>query len=191
MVWDRIMDSPLGSWATPAGMLALDLARIEAGLILMQVDYISARKALTETEKSSPFEIGLGWTVDFTKRNFVGRKQLLKEAQEGSRYFLAGLIIDWRDLEREFSRFDLVPQVAGRASRSPLPVYRRENQVGYVTSQAFSPILKKYKAIGSFLRENVKIGDFVDVEITVEYQRRHVRAQIVELPFFNPLRKRS
>ncbi len=191
MVWDRILDSPLGSWVTPAGMLALDLARIEAGLILIQIDYISARKALTENEKSSPFEIGLGWTVDLTKENFVGKRHLLEVANKGSPYFLAGLMVDWRDLEREFARFDLVPQVAGRASRSPVPVYRRGKQVGYVTSQAFSPLLKKYIAIGSFLREKVKTGDFVDFEITVEYQRRHVNAQIVKLPFFNPLRKRN
>lgn len=191
LVWDRIIDSPFGTWVTPAGMLALDLARIEAGLILIQVDYISTRKALTDEEKSSPFEIGLGWAVDFTKGNFVGRRQLLNEANKGSRYFLAGLIIDWHDLENEYGRFDLVPQVAGRASRSPVPVYRSRDQVGYVTSQAFSPILKKYIAIGSFLREKTKPGDFVEVEITVEFQRRLVRAQIVGLPFFNPARKRN
>lgn len=190
MVWDRIMDSPLGSWVTPAGMLALDLARIEAGLLLIQVDYISARRAMIEEEKSSPFELGLGWTVDFAKSNFVGKKHLLKELNRGSGYFFAGLEIDWQDLEREYARYDLVPQVAGRASRTPVPVYRAGKQVGYATSQAFSPILKKYIALGSFSRAQIKQGDFVDMEITIEYQRRQVRAQVVSLPFFNPSRKR-
>lgn len=190
-VWDRIMESQYCSWVTPAGMLALDLARIEAGLILIQVDYISARKAQIDDQKSSPFEIGLGWTVDFSKGNFVGKNQLMIKARNGSAYFLAGLEVNWNDLESEYARVDLAPQVAGRASRSPVPVYKNGKQVGYVTSQAFSPILKKYIAIASLSQNKVKHGDLVDMEITVEFQRRQVKARVVGLPFFSPPRKRT
>jgi aminomethyltransferase len=175
----------------PAGMLALDIARIEAGLVMIQVDYISTRAALIEAQKSSPFEIGLGWAVDFRKPNFIGRKALLEEQQRGSQWMLAGVEVDWVSMENVYRRFGLTPQVAGRASRSAVPVYKNNRQVGQMTSHTFSPILKRYIGLATVERRLVQVGERIDVEVTVEYTRQKVEARLVRLPFYDPPRKRA
>lgn len=190
-LWDRLMEAGKGYGATPVGMVALDIARIEAGLLMLQVDYISSRKALIESQKSSPFELGLGWTVDLQKSHFIGRQALLLEAQRGSTWKLVGLEINWRSLEAEFRRVDLVPQVVGRASRMAIPIYKGDRQIGQATSLAFSPILKKYIAIASLESRFASLGQPVEIEITVEYVRRRAMAQVVKMPFFNPKRKKD
>jgi aminomethyltransferase len=129
--------------------------------------------------------------VDLNKGGFVGRKALAAEKQRGSHWSLAGVEIDWPALLEEFGRVDLVPQVAGRASRLAVPVYRDGRQIGQATSQAFSPILKRYIAIASLESRHARLGEQVEMEITVEYVRRRVRATIVKLPFFDPPRKRA
>jgi glycine cleavage system aminomethyltransferase T len=78
-------------------MVALDIARIEAGLILIEVDYISSKKALIDSQRYSPSEIGLGKLVDLKKENFVGRDALLEEKRKGPARALAGLEIDWNE----------------------------------------------------------------------------------------------
>jgi len=190
-LWDRLMKAGEGYGVTPVGMVALDIARIEAGLLMLQVDYISSRKALIESQKSSPFELGLGWTVDLQKSQFIGRQALSFEAQRGSPWKLVGLEIDWRSLEAEFRSVDLVPQVVGRASRTAIPIYKGDRQIGQATSQAFSPILKKYIAIASLESRFASLGQPVEIEITVEYVRRRAMAQVVKMPFFNPKRKKD
>jgi aminomethyltransferase len=185
------MEAGVGYGVLPAGMVALDLARIEAGLVLIQVDYISARQALIDAQTSSPFEIGLGWAVDLRKPTFVGRKALVEEKRRGSPWRLVGLEIDWGSLEALFGEVDLVPRVAGRASRLPVPVYREGRQVGQATSRAFSPVLKKYIALATLESHSAAAGEPVEVEVTVEYSRRKAKARVVELPFFDPPRKRA
>jgi aminomethyltransferase len=101
------------------------------------------------------------------------------------------LEIDWRSLEAEFRRVDLVPQVVGRASRTAIPIYKGDRQIGQATSQAFSPILKKYIAIASLESRFASLGQPVEIEITVEYVRRRAMAQVVKMPFFNPKRKKD
>ena len=190
-VWDKIFEEGEGFGIAPVGIVALDIARIEAGLVMLQVDYISARKALIEEQKSSPFELGLGWTVDLKKEYFIGRKALLAEKRRGSQWNLVGVEVDWTSLEREFSGVNLVPQVVGRASRSAVPVYRDDWQIGHVSSHTFSPILKKYIGIATIESRYAELGSPVEIEITVEYVRRKARATIVRLPFFDPPRKRA
>jgi aminomethyltransferase len=158
---------------------------------MIQVDYISARKAIIEAQKSSPYEIGLGWTVDLRKTNFVGRKELSAEKLSGSKWNLVGLEIDWTSLEKEFGRVDLVPQVLGRASRAAVPVFHGRRQIGQVTSHTFSPILKKYIGIASLESRYAQLGKSVEIEITVEYVRRRAKATIVRLPFFDPPGKKA
>ena len=175
----------------PAGLVVLDIARIEAGLLLIEVDYISSRHARIEAQKSSPFEIGLGWTVALNGANFVGRKALLAEKESGSKWAFVGLQVDWLDLERRYAEVDLPPLVAGRASRAAVPIYKSGKQVGQATSYAFSPILKQYVALGTVLSEFAAIGERLEMEITVEYTRTTARATVVKIPFFEPERKRS
>jgi aminomethyltransferase len=160
-------------------------------MIMLQVDYISSRKALIEAQKSSPFEIGLEWAVDFNKGDFVGRKALLAEKQAGSKWKLAGLEVDRESLLALYGRYDLVPQLSGRASRIAAPLYLEEQQVGQATSHTFSPILKKYIAIASVESRHAAPGSQVQMEFTVEHCRQRAGAVIVKLPFFDPPRKRA
>jgi aminomethyltransferase len=190
-IWDLLITVGQSYGLTPAGMVPLDIARIEAGLLLIQVDYISARKAFIESQKSSPFEIGLGWTVSLDKPVFVGRRALLGDKAKGVPWNLVGLEVDWPSLEREFGRVELVPQVTGRASRAAIPVYHHRRQIGQATSHTFSPVLKKYIAIASLETGFAVLGNDIDIEITVEYERRRAKARVVKLPFFNPSRKKE
>ena len=190
-LWDMLMENGRGYGIAPVGMVALDIARIEAGLLLIEVDYISSRKALIEAQKSSPYEIGLGWAVDLDKESFVGKQALLAEKQRGSQWKLVGLETDWESLEREFARVDLTPRLAGRASRSAVPIYKNGRHIGQATSHTFSPILKKYIAIGTVLGEHADPGAPVKMEFTVEYVRQQADAVLVKTPFYNPPRKRA
>lgn len=190
-LWDSLIDAGQGYGLTPAGLVALDMVRIEAGLLLIEIDYTSSHKALIEAKKSSPFEIGLGWAVALEKENFVGRKALLAEQARGSAWQFVGLDVDWESLERLFDAVDLPPMVAGRASRAPVPIYKNGRQIGQVTSHTFSPILKKYIGIGTVKRDYAAPGTPVEMEFTVEYQRQKAKATVAKTPFFDPPRKRA
>ena len=190
-VWDRIVLAGADYGLLPAGLAALDVARIEAGLLLIEVDYISSLKALTESRKSSPFELGLGWTVALDAGEFVGRRALLDQAARGSEWSLVGLEVAWSDLDRLYAAFDLAPQVAGRASRDPAPVYVGQRQIGQATSMTFSPMLKTYLALATLERGYADLGQTVELEMTVEYQRTRVPARVSRKPFYDPPHKRS
>ncbi|MCI0394595.1 MAG: aminomethyltransferase family protein [Chloroflexi bacterium] len=191
-LWDVLLEAGRPYGLLPAGMVALDMARIEAGLLLIEVDYISSLKALIEARKSSPLEAGLGWTVALDKGPFVGRRALVAEKAAGPAWTFVGLEIDWPSLERLFAAFDLPPLVAGRASRVAVPVYNDNGrQIGQVTSSTFSPILKKYIALATLESAYGGQGTRVNVEITVEYTRQQAPAVVVKTPFFDPPRKRA
>ena len=188
-VWDALVEHGRGFDLHAAGMLALDVARIEAGLILIEVDYFSSKKALIESQKHSPYEIGLGKLVDLKKEHFIGRAALEEEKKRGSKRLLMGLDINWDDIERLYDAVGLAPQVASTASRVAVPVYRRGLQVGKATSTTWSPTLKKMIALASLERSQAAPGTELLMEFTVEAVRHKVRATVRELPFFNPPRK--
>ena len=188
-VWDALMKTGREFDIHAAGMLALDVARIEAGLILTDIDYISARKALIETQKYSPYEIGLGKLVDLQKENFIGRGALCSEQQRGIGRRLVGLEINWTDVERCFEAVGLAPQTPATASRVAVPVYSGRTQVGRATSTTWSPVLKKMIALGSVKSHYAEPGTDLEVELTVEAVRHKVRTKVTRLPFFNPKRK--
>ncbi|MEJ2710242.1 MAG: aminomethyltransferase family protein [Anaerolineales bacterium] len=190
-LWERLVQAGAGYGIQPAGMLALDIARIEAGLLLIDVDYISARKALIPDQKSTPFDLGLSWTVDLEHGDFVGRRALQEIKPRGSPWKFVGLEVNWESLEALFNAVDLAPQVAGPASRSAVPLYKDGRQIGQATSHTFSPILKKYIALATLETPYAAIGDQVEMEFTIEYIHRRASARVVETPFFNPPRKRA
>ena len=190
-LWDRLQETGQRYGALPVGMVALDIARIEAGLLLLAVDYVSSHHAVIEEQKSSPFELGLGWAVGLEGGDFIGRKALRAEKARGSKWAFVGLWVDWPDLERLFARVNLPPHVAGRASRAAVPLYKDGRQIGQATSQTFSPILKQYIAIGTVLREHAVIGSPIKMEVTVEFSREQVNATLVKTPFFDPERKKQ
>ena len=190
-LWDAIMEAGTPYGITPTGLLALDMARIEAGLILIDVDYISTRKALIERQKSSPFEINLAWTVNLEKDFFVGRDALAAEAARGPAWRFVGIEVEWESLERAYAEVGLPPRLPGAAWRTSVPVYVDGKQAGYATSGSWSPLLKKYIALAHVTSGNAKPGTDVAMEITVEHHRKRAAAKVAQLPFFNPERKRA
>jgi aminomethyltransferase len=188
-VWDALIDKGQAFDIHPAGMIALDIARIEAGLILIEVDYISSKKAVIESQRYSPFEIGLGKVVDLKKENFVGREALAQEARKGAARSLVGLEIDWHQVEALYDKLKMAPQVPSTASRVAVPVYRGGRQVGKATSTTWSPTLKKMIALASVSRGSSARGTTLSMEMTVDAVRHTVSAEVVALPFFNPPRK--
>ena len=188
-VWDALMDGGRQFDIHAAGMIALDIARIEAGLILIEVDYTSSRRAMIPGQKYSPYEIGLGRLVDLSKDNFVGHRALAEENRRGPARQLVGLEVDWTEVEARFEAIGLAPQVPSTASRTPVPVYRNRSQVGRATSTTWSPTLKRMIALASVGSEHAAPGTRLQLEITVEATRHQAGATVVPLPFFNPPRK--
>ena len=189
-VWDAIMTVGKEFDVKPAGMLALDVARVEAGLLLIEVDYFSSKKALIPSQKYSPIELNFSRMVHLDKEHFIGRAALLAEQRAGGpERRLAGLEIDWTEVERVYEKYDLAPQAPSTASRVAVPVYAGSAQVGRATSTTWSPTLKKLIALASVEAEHARAGSRLEMEYTVEAIRHRVAARVVALPFFNPPRK--
>jgi aminomethyltransferase len=190
-LWDTLMEAGRPYDITPAGMLALDVARIEAGLILLDVDYVSAKKALIPSQKYTPGEIGLGRLVHLEKAPFIGQAALIEDARQGPARQLVGLEVDWDGLERLYDEAGLPPQLPTTASRVSVPVYAGERQAGRVTSNTWSPTLKKMIALASVASASAAVGNRLEMEWTVDHQRKRVEATVAKLPFFDPPRKRA
>jgi aminomethyltransferase len=173
-------------------MLALDIARLEAGLVMLEVDYTSSVHARVPEQESSPYEIGLGRLVDLDKRDFVGRRALVAEiAAGGPPRRLVGLRLDWEDVAAAHAARGLAPAAPATVSREPVPVFVAGRQVGRVTSLGWSPILKQLIGLASVGVAHSRPGTRLQVEWTVEARRGTVGANVVELPFFDPPRKRA
>jgi aminomethyltransferase len=192
-VWDAVIDAGRPFGIRPVGMLALDVARLEAGLILLEVDYTSARHAMNADQAYSPFEIGLGRLVDLGKAGFVGKRALEAEAQAGGpARRLVGLELEWAGIEALHAAQDLPPAVPAAVSRNPVPVFDGAGrQVGRATSTGWSPILKTAIALASVPPSHEAIGSRLTVEWSVEGRRGRVNASVVGLPFLDLARKRS
>jgi aminomethyltransferase len=191
-VWDALMRAGHPYGIRPAGMLALDVTRIEAGLILIEVDFDSVRRALIPEQSFSPFELGiLGRFVDFEKQvEFVGRRALEREQERGGPpRRLVGVELEWEPLEQLYRERGLTPTFDAAASREAVPVYARGRQVGKATSTTWSPILKKVVSLASVDAGRSEDGTKFEFEWTVEGRRSRTPATVVELPFFNPPRK--
>jgi aminomethyltransferase len=188
-VWDALMETGKRFDIHAAGMLALDVARVEAGLLLIEVDYTSSKKALIPSQKYSPFELGFGKMVHLNKENFIGKATLEHDQKQGVARQFVGLEIDWTEVEARYETFGLTPAAPSQASRVAVPVYCGEKQVGKATSTTWSPVLKKMIALASIETSHAKIGTRLQMEITIEAIRQKVTAKIVKMPFFNPGRK--
>lgn len=187
-VWDALISAGQDYAITPVGILAMDMARVEAGLFMIEVDYTAANHAWIQAQKSSPFELGLGWTVNLDKQGyFVGRPALEREKREGSEWKLMGLEVEWDGIKHLFETVDLPPQIPSMAVRASLPVMAGNyKQVGYVSTSTWSPLLKKYIALAHLQKPYYQAGTKVTMEITVEHHRQHTSARVVKLPFYEP-----
>jgi aminomethyltransferase len=192
-LWDAIVETGAPYGITPAGMLALDVARIEAGLLLIEVDYFSSRHAFIEAQKSSPLELGLGWTVATDKERYNGQEALAAERVRGPSWQFTGLTVDWDSLAKLYADVGLPPRLPTQAWRTSVPIYQRggHRQVGYATSGGWSPLLKRYMALAHLESASATPGTELRIEITVEHRRKQATARVTQLPFFNPERKRA
>jgi aminomethyltransferase len=190
-VWDMLIEAGADYGLLPAGLLALDVARIEAGLILLDVDYFSARHTLIDMQQSSPFEINLGWTVAKAKAHYVGQRVLEAERTRKPEWHFVGIDVDWVALEQRFAEFGLPPRLPTVAWRTSTPLYRGAKQVGYATSGCWSPLLKKYIALAHVRAPHGAPGTSLEMEVTVEHRRKRATARVVMLPFFDPERKKA
>jgi aminomethyltransferase len=192
-LWDILMERGRPFDIKPAGMLALDVARIEAGLLLIEIDFNSSKKAIIEDQKYSPVEMGLGRLVSLEKDNFVGRQALIREAKgtpaKQPAKQIVGLEIDWNEVERHYEALGLPPAVSPIASRVAVPVFKNGKQIGKATSLTWSPVLKKMIALATLQGDATKLGVTVEVETTVEAVRHRVAARVVKTPFYNPKHK--
>jgi aminomethyltransferase len=188
-VWDALAEKGKAFDLHAAGMLALDVARVEAGLLLIEVDYSSAKKALIASQKYSPYELGFGKMVHLNKENFIGKAALAQDEKNGVARQFVGLEIDWTEVEERYEKFGLTPAAPSQASRVAVPLYVGDKQVGKATSTTWSPVLKKMIALGSVETAHAEIGNKLQLEITIEAIHQKVTAKVVKIPFFNPARK--
>lgn len=196
-LWDALMDRGAIHGITPVGLDALDVTRIEAGFILLGVDYRSARHAAHHDQTSSPFELGLGWAVDLDRGPFLGREALEREARGGSPWSFVGLDIDYPALEALWVRRGLPIELPHAAWRTAVPVYRKSlgplpgTQVGQATSGVWSPICQRNLALATVQSDCAEPGTQLEIEVTVEFVRERVPARVVATPFFDPARKKA
>jgi aminomethyltransferase len=188
-VWDAVIAAGREVDIKPAGMLALDVARVEAGLVLADVDYVGSRKALTAAQKYTPYEMGLGRLVDLAKPSFVGREALVDERARGPRRMIVGLAVDWSEVEALYEGYELPPVAPAAASRVAVPVMRDGRQVGRATTTAWSPTLKRLIALATVDAPHFARGTRLHIEVTIEGTRYFAGATVVPTPFFNPPRK--
>jgi aminomethyltransferase len=188
-VWDALMHGGRPFDIKPAGMLALDVARIEAGLLLIEVDFFGSRKAMIPSQMYTPYELGMARLVSLDKTRFIGQRALRDEQERGPDRQIAGLEIDWTEVERLYDGVGLAPAVAATASRTAVPVYRNGRQIGKATSTTWSPVLKRMIALALLDRPHYAEGTEVKFEMTVEAVRHRVSAKVVKTPFYNPARK--
>jgi len=192
VLWDAALAAGKPYGLLPAGLDALDVTRVEAGFLMNGVDYYSAHHCLIESRKSTPYELALGWTVNLDRETFNGQAALQAEHAVGRRRAFVGLVVDWDEFEAHFARRGLPPEVPPGAWRTPVPVYDRDGkQIGQATSGAWSPILKQNLALATVQGGYGKPGTEVRIEVTVEYERKRVRATVAKKPFFDPDRKRA
>ena len=188
-VWDALMAGGGPFEIRPAGMLALDVARVEAGLLLADVDFVSSRKAVIEPQKYTPYEMGLGRLVSLDKPRFIGQGALRREHDAGPARQVVGLEVDWTAVERIYEAAGLAPAVGATASRTAVPAYRARRQIGKATTTTWSPVLKRMIGLATLDRPHHAPGTKVQIEMTVEAVRHRVSATVVPTPFFNPPRK--
>lgn len=190
-MWDALTEAGEPYGLRPAGEYAIDIARVEAGLLIIGADYVGAGPdpfnvhfAETDQRPSSPFELRLGRFVDFAKQDYVGRQALLDErARGGPPRRMVGLELDWRALVgRQIERgvmMDLVPRV----SREPLPVLDRGRGVGLATSVTWGPSVGKLIGFGHLEKRYAQPSTALSVRWTLGHEQITIDARVVDLPF--------
>jgi aminomethyltransferase len=193
-LWDALIDTGRAYGLHPAGNTALEMVRIEAGLLLIDADFFSASQTFFAVQQSSPYELGLDWTIKLGKDNFVGRDALRTEKQRGPAWTTVGLVVDAEALEKVYSQFGMPLHLPYTSWIDAVPLYRDAGQqryVGKATSGMWSPILKQYIVIARVTPGDSALGSRIFMEMRVEGRRFAVPATVVKMPFFDPPRKKG
>ncbi|HEX9768416.1 MAG TPA: DUF1989 domain-containing protein [Kiloniellales bacterium] len=163
-VWDAVWRAGEPHGIAPLGLEALDMLRIEAGLIFAGAEF---------SDQTDPFEVGIGFTVALNTKNedFVGREALIRRKETPQRV-LVGLELDGNE-----------PAAHGDC------VHVGRSQVGVVTSATRSPVLKKNVALCRIDVSCARPGTAVEVGKIDGYQKR-LPARVVAFPFYDPEKKR-
>ena len=193
-VWDAVWKVSRGQGVIPIGMSALYMARIEAGLVLLDVDFHSSRYAWTDADRTTPIELGLGWMfrdLGTDDREFLGREAIRREQVERtSRWKLSGLVLDWRDYDRIYEAAGLIPPKDHTPIQDEYYIYDDElNQLGYATSQMYSPMLQRHIALARVPLDRTAIGSRVKLELAVNHRYEYFDAHVSRTPLFNPERR--
>ncbi len=190
-IWDAVMEEGEGHGILPFGQIALLMARIEAGLLLLHADFDSTRFAWNDEHRSTPLELGMGWMLrDIADRPFIGKKAILAEMDRGSRWKLSGLVVDWQAYDQMYNEAGLVPPKDHLPVTEEFMLYDESYQrVGYATSFMYSPMLQRHIAIARVRPDFAHVGTKVDLEVTINHHYERVGAHVGRLPLFNPPRK--
>jgi aminomethyltransferase len=195
VVWDALMAAGAGYNIIPIGLLALKLARIEAGLLLMDVDFSSSRYAWVAGQRETPLELGFDWMLrrlDKDDRPFIGRFAIEQEiVNKTSRWKTVGLMLDWQAYEQVYNEIGLI------APKESIPIEEahslydaKHNYLGYATSLMYSSLLKRHIAIGKLPLHLSQPGDVAYLELMVLHRPKYVLAHVVKMPFYDPPRKK-
>lgn len=188
--WDALIDRGRGFALQPAGIWAMDVARIEAGLIMLDVDYLPVTKAMSDVQTSSPYELGLGWAVHLKKPSFLGRRALVEEKQRGPALALVGIEIDHVAFERAHEVLGLTTSLPTIPWREVIPLFSPgERQVGHATCGTWSATVKKYIALAQVAPSVAAPGTRLTIDLMVDRRREVFTATVAALPFFKPARK--
>lgn len=194
-IWDSAMALAPDYQMRPCGLVALDMARIEAGLLQIDAEFISAKQTLFEVQTISPLELGVGWMCKLNGDFFVGRDALIKEKANGtSRWNTVGIELDVTYIEKYFREFGMPLHLPERSWIGPVPIYSdeaQEDHIGRGTSGMWSPLLKKYIVIARVPPHYAKLGSRFWIEEMIEAKAFSIPARVVEMPFFDPPRKKA
>ena len=103
---------------------------------------------------------------------------------------MTGLIVDWADYDRIYGEAGLIPPKDHTPIQDEYYVYDDElNQLGYATSQMYSPMLQRHIAIARVRPDLAALGTKVNLEFTVDHHYEQVAAHVARLPLYNPERK--
>ncbi|MDP9468768.1 MAG: aminomethyltransferase family protein [Chloroflexota bacterium] len=193
-VWDALWDAVDGHGVLPFGLAALYMLRIEAGLLLLDVDFDSSRFAFNDAHRSTPIELGWSWMfkdLAADDRAFIGRRALERElAEKSSRWKMTGLVVDWEDYERVYAEAGLIPPKVHAPDHQDWMVYGEDGlRVGYATGVMYSPVLQRHIALARVRPDLAKVGTRVQLEFTVDHHYEKIAAHVARLPLFNPQRK--
>ncbi len=193
-IWDCLQQVSEGQGVAPFGITALYMLRIEAGLLLLDVDFRSSRYAWTDEQRATPDELGLGWLlkgIEDADRPFIGRRAILRErADRTSRWKATGLVVDWQDYDRHYAEAGLIPPKDHVPVQEELFVYDPDGaQVGFATSSMYSPMLQRHIALARVRPDLAKPGTELRLEIAVNHRYEYVIARTARSPLYNPERK--